>query len=440
MNISIKFFKKNQGNQPNNLTNFEIKFIRQIFLYLIIGSISFLSSCKTKKVVIDNFSFNYNHSLFKLNPQLKLFKKNYSDYTLYCKINIKDLHFSSDPDSLSGNYNLFFTIYPVNKNGIPLSTDTLSDYFSINPLLNSQTFTEKFNIPNINPDFIGFIFHLKNLNTKQTLNKSFLRFDNKGEINYLIYKTDDSTICHDNFLVENTTYNLLNYKSNNTYLYYSDVSFPSAKAPYLDDTLNKRLNLEYFTLCRENNFEKSGLYFFKPDTIGVDTNYCFSKMCFDEDFIEQKTALSLLEPLIYLKSEISLNNNNLDSKKTKNEVDRFWLNITKNDKDKSREMIRVFYNRVILSNKLFTSYKEGWKTDRGMLLIILGLPENIKIGSNKEIWTYKSKEKGDVCSFTFYKTNNFFNNNDFNLERNPSYKRIWDEAINTWLKGDIYIY
>jgi hypothetical protein len=37
-----------------------------------------------------------------------------------------------------------------------------------------------------------------------------------------------------------------------------------------------------------------------------------------------------------------------------------------------------YYRRVAFANRSFTTFRDGWKTDRGMVYIILGPPDEIE--------------------------------------------------------------
>ena len=41
-------------------------------------------------------------------------------------------------------------------------------------------------------------------------------------------------------------------------------------------------------------------------------------------------------------------------------LDNFWLGFT-NNVERSRELVRIYYNRVLYANYFFSSYKEGWQ-------------------------------------------------------------------------------
>jgi len=104
----------------------------------------------------------------------------------------------------------------------------------------------------------------------------------------------------------------------------------------------------------------------------------------------------------------------------------------------ARELIRVYYNRVFYANLYFSSYKEGWKTDRGMIYIIFGPPRMLERDSEKETWTYFSRKGGNTAIFEFNRKENQFTNLDYQLERNTNSSSFWREAIESWRKGKVY--
>ncbi len=50
---------------------------------------------------------------------------------------------------------------------------------------------------------------------------------------------------------------------------------------------------------------------------------------------------------------------------------------------------------------LFTSYKEGWKTDKGMIFIVLGPPDKVQRSKDREVWTYDQRGNAQNVNFTF---------------------------------------
>ena len=68
-------------------------------------------------------------------------------------------------------------------------------------------------------------------------------------------------------------------------------------------------------------------------------------------------------------------------------IDKYWLGKAAS-KERARSLIRTYYSRVELANKLFTCHLEGWKTDRGLISIIFGPPTYISNNRNSEVWSY----------------------------------------------------
>ena len=78
----------------------------------------------------------------------------------------------------------------------------------------------------------------------------------------------------------------------------------------------------------------------------------------------------------------------------------FWKKQDPNPADEYNPVFNEYYNRVAYANQNFTSYSlEGWKSDRGMVLIILGAPDNIDrhpfeyYSKPYEVWQYYNLNK-----------------------------------------------
>ena len=180
-------------------------------------------------------------------------------------------------------------------------------------------------------------------------------------------------------------------------------------------------------------FTKEGIYHLTVDTT-ITEGYTF--YYFGEHFPSIKTSEQLIDPLEYLVSdaEISRMRNNDNPKLV---VDNFWINTTGNI-DKARELIRIYYNRVFYANYFFVSYKEGWKTDRGMIYIVYGPPDVLYKNDEEERWIY-GKEKSEIrISFTFRKVDNPYSQNDYILNRSDDLDSRWGEAISSWKNGTVY--
>lgn len=141
----------------------------------------------------------------------------------------------------------------------------------------------------------------------------------------------------------------------------------------------------------------------------------------------------MITPLIYLttSAEREALYNTQDQKAA---LDAFWLKISK-DKKLARELIRAYYTRVETANKLYTSFKPGWATDRGMIYIIYGKPHNVSISTDSETWIYRESEATPYVKFVFTKKENNFTENHFELVRNREYEENWYSTVARWRAG-----
>jgi GWxTD domain-containing protein len=84
----------------------------------------------------------------------------------------------------------------------------------------------------------------------------------------------------------------------------------------------------------------------------------------------------------------------------------FWDKRNPDPTSGRNPLLEEYYRRVDYANKAFTRYLDGWKTDRGMVYIRLGPPDNIErhpfeMGSKPyEIWYYYNLNR--ECIFVDY--------------------------------------
>ena len=101
--------------------------------------------------------------------------------------------------------------------------------------------------------------------------------------------------------------------------------------------------------------------------------------------------------------------------------------------------MKKYYTRVQDANIIFSSFKEGWKTDRGMMYIVLGPPNKVSKTKFQEIWTYGELNNRNSITFSFVKVINPFTDNDYYLLRNEMLKDIWYQAVDAWRQGKVYL-
>lgn len=173
--------------------------------------------------------------------------------------------------------------------------------------------------------------------------------------------------------------------------------------------------------------DKAGTYLFRAFR---ESSGGLSLLRFHESYPVVNRAEQMLPPLQYLTTsrEFGLLQAEPEPKLA---VDRFWLEVT-GDAGRARLRIREFYSRVEESNHWFTSYKEGWKTDRGIIYIIYGPPRLVHRTDNTEKWIYGEDGNAHSLRFTFTHHDNPFSPEDYRLIRSPLYKESWYNAVEAW--------
>ncbi len=178
--------------------------------------------------------------------------------------------------------------------------------------------------------------------------------------------------------------------------------------------------------------DKPGIYHFQYDTMVKEG---FTIFRFDEDFPKLTDAASLIESIRFLTTREEFDKIS-NSKNQKQAVDEFWLKMAGN-RERARVLIRNYYSRVQLANRFFTSYLEGWKSDRGLIYIIFGPPNTIYRTNESETWNYSQNYSYGPLNFTFDKLFNPFTNNDYKLRRSNYYEMPWYRAVDSWRDGRV---
>lgn len=201
-----------------------------------------------------------------------------------------------------------------------------------------------------------------------------------------------------------------NYKPDSTFSVYSK-----------DDKIELALPQKGFFHLKTNNETKDGVTFF----------------VYESSYPKIKNSEQMILATRYIMAKKEFDNCMLASDK-KSVIDKFWVDISGSN-ERAKELIRKYYGRVQEANKLFTSFQEGWKTDRGMIYIVFGAPNKVSKRKNGEVWTYGEVGNPNSTVFSFIKIINPFTDNDYFLERSEVYKEPWYQAVDMWRQGRIYL-
>jgi len=416
-----------------------------IFTIFIMVLVSCNSSQNTLKREM-NLADIYNPSRYSLHPDFSTFHINDSSTIVYLRIYPSELLFSQ-----------------ANEEGKSLARFTISykllEYYEskINSIVSdSAMFERTLNEENVkNTYFSALPLKAKNdykyvlqINIKdefrQTQSLSNLIIDKTDPFNRQNFQLLSSANSYptftyifskeEEFLIK---FNQRNYDSIIVDYYNLDRTLPR---PIFSNTPQIRMSAfpdtSWVLPYRDTSIfslNKPGIYMYKMEREAKSGLTLYN---FGEDFPRLKNADDMLGPLVYLTSSAEFRDLRLKPNR-KLAIDNYWLDIAGNNDD-ARELIRVYYNRVLFSNLYFTSYKEGWKTDRGMVYVIFGAPDLLEKNPDEEKWFYRSKRSGSKIEFRFVRNNTPLSFDDFILDRNSASSAIWSQAVESWKRGKIY--
>lgn len=223
--------------------------------------------------------------------------------------------------------------------------------------------------------------------------------------------------------------------SDSLYLFIYQINFPPAPTPMTmaPNAAGTKMEIDERRLLTANSSitpDLEGFYFLQTDTltlqgqgIRVENKY----------FPKTRTVPAMASPIRYLSTNEEWTELEREDF-SKQAIDRFWLRMTQSE-DKARKIIRSYYRRITQANILFTSFKEGWKTDMGMVYVLYGPPDVVRIRPDGEQWTYRAKTDIPEINFTFVRTVNPFDPQYFQLVRNKNYARTHFQIVSKWRRG-----
>ncbi len=191
-------------------------------------------------------------------------------------------------------------------------------------------------------------------------------------------------------------------------------------------------------------FPGEGIYLISTDSLIREGLVLYN---FGPDHPSMSSPETMIPPLAYIATPQEMDSL-MSAEKPKLALDQFWLART-GSIDRSKELIRIWYNRTLFSNYYFSSYKAGWLTDRGMVYIMYGPPDKVYKNSEGESWGYKKPPvksrwgsrytvEDEYLWFNFRKQKNTFSDNDFVLNRASTPISYWDIAVARWREGQVF--
>lgn len=153
----------------------------------------------------------------------------------------------------------------------------------------------------------------------------------------------------------------------------------------------------------------------------------------DSQFPLVSTLNQLAESTIYLSDpdEFRFRKLHENPDSLKRSLDSFWAGFSQSI-PRARSTISAYYARVEEANLMFSTFKEGWKTDPGMIYVLFGAPSSIEKTIDGMAWYYPSQSPDYSKVFFFEAVRNPegpLPKHNYILRRHQQYERLTQEQV-----------
>ena len=404
-----------------------------------IAIFSIYISCTTTQVIRDDVAYLYNPLYQQIEPEFTFTNQEESNTLAELVINPNKLLYTKDFSSNEyvARYKVVYQVFESLNNAPSIQTDTL-EFSHIGVRGGKKLIRDKFifNSP-IGKDYYIQI-QIADLNRNYNEEYIFLvEKKNNSSTNY--FKLEGNS----NHVKRNHTAHISHSNKDIDSLFvhcFERVYEPSAPpfSMYMELQFNHERDSS-FVIKKDSSgkfpFTTSQQGFYILKTNENDENGLLLNT-FTDNYPYLKSAYELLQPLKLLCSKQEFLNM-VNEANTKLAVDNFWISGC-GSKERAKVILELFYSRVEEANLYFTSIKEGWKTDRGMIYIIYGPPSKVYKSDGGENWLYGDNNTSISIDFTFRKVINPYSNNMYQLERNSIYRNSWYRMVDSWREGRIF--
>jgi GWxTD domain-containing protein len=414
------------------------------------------TSCKTTQQAVDykDLSYLYNPTKNPINPQYNVINQTDESSVLSVRFSNSDLFFSeANPQSIPTAM-VLITVKLFSLTQAKALTDTAVLNLSIVKIPGKMEYV--FDLPLKVEKSNEYLAEVKILDRlRLVVAQAFVQFNTLSITNKYNFRVQGHFAKNKLFTPVLRTNEYINLVYSRTPIDSLFISFyqPFREVPDPPSMLLPEKTLDYEPLkvvaipysdTLPIMFPKEGVYLCSTDR-NIKEGFTFLNL--GATYPRLTSPEVMIEPLAYLASQDELSELR-SAAKPKAALDEFWIKCGGNV-DKARELIRIYYTRVLYSNYYFTSYKEGWRTERGMIYIIYGPPDRVYKTIDGESWGYKkpvirSRWGGrftvsdSYLFFTFKKREEIFSDNDFYLSRSETLVTFWDKAIASWRKGIVF--
>ena len=397
----------------------------------------------TKDLSVVNLSDLYRGAAHTYHPEFAVAHQTDSTSKLLVRLNTKELLFSRQSDD---RFRAFITI----------RYQLVDSYESINEVLDSgytaiqveetdknrqKIFEVNFHLPKKKTMLLVITIHDDQKNLEEDFYQSIENQSSQSRQSFAAFLMNEDQPLFRNY-VSNQDSIRITYRNPEVRKLWVSVftrSFPLAPPPFSfdvrndfdytpDDSFSYEVNDSNYIVLNQ-----PGFYHFRADTTDKEG---FTLYCFSGSFPSVTSPEQMVECVRYLTTKREFEQMKLSPDK-KAAMDKFWLDLGANP-ERSKYLIRKYYTRIREANQYFTSFTEGWRTDRGMVYTVFGKPNNVYRNTSAESWIYGTPNNTLSINFFFTRVNNPFTDNDFLLSREPLFEGSWMRAVDVWRQGRVY--
>lgn len=412
----------------------------------ILFALWWVGGCRVQQNLEDiNLSYLYQEQGLVLHPDFRIYQHHPDSATVFFQTSGSQLLYIKEqgqPDFIA-RMQLTYRLYTDYERTTLLDSGHVK-YTDIQPVPGENIFSEVFKIhfskASHNQKYV-LVIHLLDENRNYTF-VDLLDIDiHDAQCNQTFLMTDArKQICYRPFFPQGVPFYLQHNSNPKTYkVRYYNRDFPIATPPFaknVDQTFSYQADSTWQISARDSIvLNMPGFYHFQ---LNESSKAGFTVFSFYNEFPEITRKEHLGEPLRYLTTNDEFDAMKVnDPQAMKLAVDKFWLKIAGNA-ERGQALVSAYYGRIQTANLHFTSYIEGWKTDRGIIYTMLGPPTEVNRNAFQEFWVYGDPNSSLNHVYTFSKMTNPFTNNDYVLTRSNNYRYGWGQALEAWRHGDIY--
>ncbi|MCL6259697.1 GWxTD domain-containing protein [Aquiflexum sp. TKW24L] len=252
-----------------------------------------------------------------------------------------------------------------------------------------------------------------------------------GHSNFGTYY-EDNVPFDQNFLIQNEP---IEFKGRgivnlHTFFYPTTFDVPMPPMEIRPAPVPREVKVEYrgnFLANIPKGFPGIGYYFIQADTNSTQgvllktVHDIFPRVKDYDEMVDMVTYISTRREHELLK----------ESPDKKIALDQYWYTLTK-DTVSAKKLIREYFKQIEFANILFTDFKEGWKTDRGMVYVVMGPPNEVYFRLDSETWSYGTPESISKITFTFARVKNILTPSFYTLNRSRALQPEWFKSITLW--------